>query len=76
MSGAAMQTLVTPPVTFDVIGVSSKRADDVTDNQWNAYRGMADDNFPEVPPDGESEPVEVESSEPARREVGPRCLHA
>jgi hypothetical protein len=39
-------------VAFTVADVSSERAQNVTDGQWNAYRGMADDKFPEVPPDG------------------------
>lgn len=46
--------LTSRPVKFEVIDVTSKQADAVTDAQWNAYRGMADDSFPEVPPDGES----------------------
>ena len=36
-------------------GVTSEFANKATDNQWNAYRGMSDDKFPEVPPDGESD---------------------
>lgn len=51
LGAAAAQRLVTPPMTFDIISVTSKMADAVTDDQWNAYRGMKDDNFPEVPPD-------------------------
>jgi hypothetical protein len=44
--------LKTEPVKFTVINVASAAADAATDKQWNAYRGMRDDNFPEVPPDG------------------------
>ncbi|GBF96122.1 hypothetical protein Rsub_08870 [Raphidocelis subcapitata] len=43
--------LVSPPVAFTISDVASERAQNVTDSQWNAYRGMADDKFPEVPPD-------------------------
>ncbi|KAI8474281.1 MAG: hypothetical protein J3K34DRAFT_375003 [Monoraphidium minutum] len=52
LSSQPTHQLVTAPMTFDVIDVSSKLANEVTGDQWNAYRGMADDNFPEVPPDG------------------------
>ncbi|KAI8474284.1 MAG: hypothetical protein J3K34DRAFT_456831 [Monoraphidium minutum] len=52
LSSQPTHQLVTAPMTFDVIDVSSKLANEVTDDQWSAYRGMADDNFPEVPPDG------------------------
>jgi hypothetical protein len=45
--------LTSPPIKLEVVGVTSKQADLVTDDQWNAYRGMKGDNFPEVPPDGE-----------------------
>jgi len=44
--------LTSNPIKFEVVDVSSKQANAVTDDQWNAYRGMAGDSFPEVPPDG------------------------
>jgi len=32
-------------------GIESELADNATDDRWDAYIGLDDDNFPEVPPD-------------------------
>jgi hypothetical protein len=44
--------ITSKPITFDVASIESASANKATDDQWNAYRGMEDDKFPEVPPDG------------------------
>jgi len=44
--------LTSKPISFSIDRVTSKKANELTDNQWNAYIGMKGDDFPEVPPDG------------------------
>lgn len=48
---AAGRRIVSPPIKFTVLAIASASADAATDKQWSAYRGMRDDDFPEVPPD-------------------------
>lgn len=40
------------PISMTVASIASASANNATDDQWSAYRGMSDDHFPEVPPDG------------------------
>jgi hypothetical protein len=54
LSGPRKVRITSSRITIDVASIASASANKATDNQWNAYRGMEDDKFPEVPPDGES----------------------
>eukprot|EP00878_Enallax_costatus_P008876 GHUV01009278.1.p1 GENE.GHUV01009278.1~~GHUV01009278.1.p1 ORF type:complete len:812 (+),score=180.05 GHUV01009278.1:182-2617(+) len=53
LSGPKSITIKSKPIKMEIPdgGISSEFANKATDNQWNAYRGMQDDKFPEVPPD-------------------------
>eukprot|EP00775_Hariotina_reticulata_P009988 gene9988-10143_t len=51
LSSPQQVALTSRPISFSISSVSSKKADELTDNQWNAYKGLDDDQFPEVPPD-------------------------
>uniref|UniRef100_A0A383WAS0 EGF-like domain-containing protein n=1 Tax=Tetradesmus obliquus TaxID=3088 RepID=A0A383WAS0_TETOB len=51
LTGPPKVRISSSPITFDVANIASASANKATDDQWNAYRGMADDKFPEVPPD-------------------------
>ena len=42
--------LLTGSLRINVADVSSSLGDKLTDNQWSAYKGMPDDNFPEFLP--------------------------
>jgi hypothetical protein len=53
LRGPRKVRITSKPITFDVASIASASANKATDDQWNAYRGMDDDKFPEVPPDGE-----------------------
>jgi hypothetical protein len=53
LHAAPAAKLTSAPIKFEIVDVASKLADEATADQWNAYRGLKDDNFPEVPPDGE-----------------------
>jgi hypothetical protein len=46
-------TLTTPAMSMSLNGVQSARAQELTDNQWDATAGLPADQAPEVPPDGE-----------------------
>lgn len=59
LTGPPKVVISSSPITFDVANIASASANKATDDQWNAYRGMADDKFPEVPPDGKSNVDEV-----------------
>lgn len=55
LTGPKSIRIKSQPITMEIPdgGITSEFANNVTDKQWNAYRGMKDDHFPEVPPDGE-----------------------
>jgi hypothetical protein len=46
-------TLTTPAMSMTLGGVQSAKAQELTDNQWDATAGLPADQAPEVPPDGE-----------------------
>ncbi|KAF8068259.1 hypothetical protein HT031_001946 [Scenedesmus sp. PABB004] len=65
------------PLKLEVAAVDSAGAAARTEGQWNAYRGMADDELPEVPPDANvtltfNYPVALAALEGAL-EVAPCC---
>jgi hypothetical protein len=41
-------------MSMSLSSVSSAKAEELTDNQWDADLGLADNERPEVPPDGKS----------------------
>jgi hypothetical protein len=52
LRGSPTAKITSRSLKFEIVDVASALANEVTGDQWNAYRGMKDDNFPEVPPDG------------------------